>query len=92
MTRNYPNLRSVRISYTPVDFARRYLFPWVEGFKTTIWHMKVIVETKTGRRFEHKIISESSLQNALDYGYIQGVGRTLLALREEMTQVPRRSA
>lgn len=92
MSRKYPMLRSIRIDYTPVDFTRRYLFPWVEGFQTTIWHMKVVVETKSGRRFEHKIISESDLQIALEYGSIQGIALTLLALREEIQKVPRRSA
>jgi hypothetical protein len=86
----YSGIRSVEVAYTPVHFRRRYLFPWTESVHICLWHLKVIVRTKT-RKFESVFVAEMPQDAALDYARLQGLTFALTALREEVLQ-PRRTA
>lgn len=83
INRFYRPIKRVRLQYTPVEMERTFLFPWEKPFKALVWNLEVTCVLADGREFTHFVVSQSPLQAALDYGYMEGIRKTLALLHVE---------
>lgn len=86
----YPAIRAIKITYTPVTFKRRYLFPWVDPIQLCVWHLRVTVSGFTGRKYEEVVVSELPLDLALQHARLEGLRCAINAMRSECTDPAQR--
>lgn len=84
-SRFYRPIKKVTIGYTPVTLRRVFFFPWQQARVAEIWNLEITCHLSDGRSFTHASVSQAPLELALNYGYLEGIRKTMAILHKQAT-------